>query len=142
VIGQRKAQGDLVSFSFAVLSSAASTISCSVCSSSWSFSARGNSDIETLSAKQAGVDGQRARSQKCEGYNLRRQEDGALRVSSACENDPYLTQRYNRAGNWRPQTDEQKNTCDGSDYLQRNRFTLRRPHPGANAIVGQNRYDT
>jgi hypothetical protein len=73
---------------------------------------------------------------------LRRQEDGALRVSSACENDPYLTRRYNRAGNRRPQTDEQKNTCDGSDYLQRNRFTLRRPHPRANAIVDQNRYDT
>ena len=105
-------------------------------------SARGNSDIETLSAKQAGVDGQRAWSQKCEGYTLRRQEDGALRVSSACENDPYLTQRYNRAGNRRPQTDEQKNTCDGSAYLQRNRLTLRRPYPSANAIVGQNRYDT
>jgi hypothetical protein len=51
---------------------------------------------------------------------LRRQEDGALRVSSACENHPYLTQRYNRAGDRRPQTDEQKNTSDGSDYLQRN----------------------
>ena len=79
---------------------------------------------------------------KYEGDNLRRQEDGALRVSSACENDPYLTQRYNRAGNRRPQPDEQENACDGSDYLQRNRFTLRRPHPSANAIVGQNRYDT
>lgn len=46
-----------------------------------------------LSAKQAGVDGQRARSQKCEGYTFGRQEHGALRVSSGCENDPYLTQR-------------------------------------------------
>jgi hypothetical protein len=73
---------------------------------------------------------------------LRRHEDGALRVSSACENDAYLTQRYNRAGNRRPQTDEQKNTCDGSDSLQRNRFRLRHPHPSENAIVGQNRYDT
>jgi hypothetical protein len=73
---------------------------------------------------------------------LRRQEDGALRVSSACENDPYLAQRYNRAGNRRPQTDEQKNTCDGSGYLHRNRFTLRRPYPSANAIISQNRYDT
>jgi hypothetical protein len=104
--------------------------------------ARGNSDMETLSAKQAGIDGQRARSQKYEGCTLRRQEDGALRVSGACENDPYLTQRYNHAGNRRPQTDEQKNTCDGSDYLQRNLFTLRRPHPSANVIVGQNRYNT
>jgi len=33
-------------------------------------SARGDSDIETLSAKQAGVDGQRARSQKYEGYPI------------------------------------------------------------------------
>ena len=98
--------------------------------------------MDTLSAKQVGVDGQRARSQKCEGYGLRRQEDGAPRVSRACENDAYLTQRYNRAGNRRPQTDEQKNTCDGSDYLQRNRFKLRHPHPSENAIVGQNRYDT
>ena len=98
--------------------------------------------MDTLSAKQVGVDGQRARSQKCEGYGLRRQEDGAPRVSRACENDAYLTQRYNRAGNRRPQTDEQKNACDGSDYLQRNLFTLRRPHPSANVIVGQNRYNT
>ena len=72
--------------------------------------ARGNSDMETLSAKQAGIDGQRARSQKWEGHTLRRQEDGALRVSGACENDRYLTQRYNRAGNRRPQTDEQEYT--------------------------------
>jgi hypothetical protein len=105
-------------------------------------SARGNSEIETLSAKRAGVDGQRARSQKSEGYTLRRGEDGALRVSSGCENDPYLTQRYNRAGNRRPQTDEQKSTCDGSDYLQHNRFTVWRPHPNGNAIVGHNRYNT
>ena len=42
--------------------------------------------IDTLSAKQAGVDGQRARSQKCEGYTLSRREDGDLRVSSAGEN--------------------------------------------------------
>ena len=59
---------------------------------------RVNSNIETLSAKQAAIDRQGARSQKCESYTLRRQEDGALRVRSACENDPYLTQRYSRAG--------------------------------------------
>jgi hypothetical protein len=104
-------------------------------------SPRGNSDIETLSAKQAGVYGQRARSQKCEGYTLRRQEDGTLRVSGACENDRYLTQRYNHAGNRRPQIDEQENTCAGSDYLQRNRLKLWRSHPSANAIVRQNGYD-
>jgi hypothetical protein len=63
-------------------------------------------------------------------------------VSSACENDSYLTQRYNRAGNRRPQTDEQKNTCEGSDDLQRNRFTLRRPQPSLKAVVGQNRYES
>jgi hypothetical protein len=72
---------------------------------------------------------------------LRRQEDGALRVSGACENDRYLTQRYNRAGNRRPQTDEQEYTCGRSDYLQRNRFTLPRSHPSGNAIVRQNGYD-
>ena len=72
---------------------------------------------------------------------MRRQEDGALRVSGACENDRYLTQRYNRAGNRRPQTDEQEYACGRSDYLQRNRFTLRRSHPSANAIVRQNGYD-
>jgi hypothetical protein len=104
-------------------------------------SPRGNSNIETLSAKQARVDGQRAWTQKCEGYSLSRQEDGALRVSGACEKDRYLTQRYNRAGNRRPQTGEQENTCGGSDDLQRNQFTLRRSHPSANAIVRQNGYD-
>jgi hypothetical protein len=62
-------------------------------------------------------------------------------VSSAWENDPYLTQRHNRAGNRRPQTEEQKNTCDRSDYIERNRFTLRCPHPSANTIVRQNGYD-
>ena len=75
------------------------------------------------------------------GLYLARQEDGALRVSSACKNDPYLVQRNNRAGNRRPQTDEQKNTRDGSEYLQRNRFTLRRPRPSTNAIVGRNCYN-
>jgi hypothetical protein len=89
-----------------------------------------------------GINGQSARSQKCEGYALRRQENGALWVSSARENDPCLTHRYNRAGNRSPQTDKQKKTCDASDYRQRNRFMLRHPRPSTNAIVGQNRYDT
>jgi hypothetical protein len=72
---------------------------------------------------------------------LRCQKDRALRASSGCENDPYLTQRHNRTGNRRPQTEEQKNTCDRSDYLQQDWFTLQRPRPSENAILNQNGYD-
>jgi hypothetical protein len=69
------------------------------------------------------------------------QGDGVLRVSMGCGNDPYLTQRNNRTGNRRPQTEEQKHTRDRSDYMQRNWFTLQRPHPSENAILRQNGYD-
>ena len=65
-----------------------------------------NSNIEPLPAKKAGVDRQSARSQECEGDTQRCHQDRAPRVVSACENDPDLTQRDNRGGDWRPQTDE------------------------------------
>jgi hypothetical protein len=53
------------------------------------------------------------------------------------ESDPELAGRHKRASDWRPQTGEEKYACAGRDYVQRNRFTLRRSHRSSDAVVKQ-----
>jgi len=78
-------------------------------------------DIETSSAKKAGIDGPRARAEQCQTRSDNRQQEVSRKIGLGGmprESDPAFSRCHQCSGDGRPQTGEKKESGGGRGQIQ------------------------